>query len=330
MQKKSRKRSSRPTVSGDKTTAPASPDESSVEIDKRQEDNSRRGFLKKSALAAGALVTLQSTSKGAGTEEQLDASRPPREAAGDSLILFIPEEIKRVEKLLSTMERNAALRKQFVSAPATVLTRYGVTSGDSPANVSNANRIFLSIVTNKGLMKWLDQNRPIGEPPAEVTEVFKMWAKAKGPLDLPARYATSVVKEFARNEEFMRGFISRLADDPAFKAMLPTGIGKDELVVLTTAGIRAAAEGAAIGKLPQLNSAGRTLGLSVVAGRQNSIFVLVPAVAVAVILVAVVIHLACWVTGPTEAHRVVADPGIRPVLRDLSAELSQLMETGVR
>ena len=330
MQKKSRKRSTNPTVAGNKSALSAGSDENSIEIDKPQEDTSRRDFLKKSALAAGALVTLQSATKGAGTEGQPQTSTVSKGVSDGSLILFIPEEIRQVEKLLNTMERNAALRKQFVSAPATVLSRYGLVSGDSQGNISNANRIFLSIVTNKGLMKWLEQNKPIGEPPAEVTEVFKRWAAAKGPMDLPAGYAASVVKEFARNEEFMRGFISRLADDPAFKATLPAGIGKEELVVLTTAGIRAAAEGAAVGKLPQLNSAGRTLGLSVVAGPQNAIFVLVPAVALAVILVAVVIHLACWVTGPTDANRVGADPAIRPVLRDLSIELSQLMATGVR
>lgn len=297
--------------------------EESEDLLARKDLTSRRKFLTKSALAAGGLVVLPST---VAQRHEAIAQRSGGEIAqaetSGNLLLQIPEEIKKAEGLLHAMEKDAALRRRFVTTPATVLAERGLVTSETPASISNANKIFLGMVTNNKLMAWIEWNSPLSPPPPEVSEIFRKWAEEKGPLDIPPHYVASVVKEFARNERFMKSFIPKLIKDPAVGAALPAGIGQRELITLVTAGMREAARGAAAGTLPRLEAAGPKFGPSIVAGQARIAFVFIPVWVFAVIVIGILCYVFVFVAGPNSLS--LSPTSIRPILRDLSVELCGL------
>ncbi len=173
-----------------------------------------------------------------------------------SLILQIPDEMRRVEQLLDEMRRKAALRRRFAKDPTPVLVERGIVPDGARVDVKTANRILISIVSNRKLLAWVRKNAPISPPPPRIAAAIAQWQETGGPLDIPNQYRVGLFREFARHERFLRQLLAKLARDPAVKEALPAGIGPRELDTVVTAGMREILRGAKAGRLPQISSSG--------------------------------------------------------------------------
>lgn len=307
------------------TTSSTNARESKNDKEIHKEKTSRRGFLAKSTKIIGGLLVLPVAQSAGGEERIRDFDKPAAASNPErSLILQIPEEVRNAELMISNLEVSAALRTQFVTQPAAVLREFAIISSqDTTTSVSDVNRLFLSVVSNRNLMEWVGRQMPVSAPPPAIQAVFRKWAEARSALLLPSEYISGVVTEIARNETFLREFLGRLAQDSAVSAMLPAGIGEQELTAVATAGLREMANDAIAGRLPVMSTANRQ-GIFVVAGNSQrlAIFVVIPAIAIAVIIALVVIHLGCWVTGPTPASFTAKNS--RQGILDLSRQLIEL------
>jgi hypothetical protein len=290
----------------------------------QKEKTSRRGFLTKSTQIIGGLLALPVVQSVSG-QEQISKSDEPADVLDPErpLLLQVPNEVRNAEAMINALEQSAALRQQFVTQPSTVLRSFSIINSPEPFSISDTNRMFLSIVSNRSLMDWTAAQTPVAPPPPEIQAIFRRWAQAQGGLDLPSEYISGVVKEIARNQNFLNEFLRRLAQDSAVSALLPAGIGEQELTAVATAGLREMANDAYAGRLPVMSAANRK-GIYVVSGNTQrvAIFVFCPGIAIAVIVVLVAIHLGCWVTGPTPAN--FAGGTTRLGILDLSRQLAEL------
>jgi len=283
-----------------------------------KEKTSRRGFLAKSTQIIGGLLALPVIQSVRGEEKSAVASNQE-----PILILQIPDEVGHAELMLGELEHDPVLRRRFVTEPASVLTEFQIINNQDSVAVSDTNRMFLSVVSNRNLMEWIGRQMPFSAPPPAIQTIFRKWAEARSTLILPAEYISGVVREIARNETFIREFLRRIVQDSAISAMLPVGIGEQELAAVATAGLREMANDAIAGRLPVMSTANRR-GVFVVSGstQRAAIFVVIPAVAIAVVIALVVIHLGCWVTGPTPGSLTAKNS--RQGILDLSRQLTEL------
>lgn len=244
--------------------------------------------------------------------------------ANESLTLQIPRELKLVEQLVDGMELDPQLRARFVESPVSTLVEFGIVPGDGEdaVTISRGNLIFLSMVSNKELIDWIKENLTVEPPPPEVAAIYKDWITSKGALDIPAEHQARIIQDFASNEEFMQGLVTKLYEDKAFRSSLPEGVNEAELHKLMSKTLKGLREEVALGRLPRLNPADRPVAF----------VVLVPVLAIAIlaialaVAVAVVVWLWVWVWGA--AIEPAGELEVRAGLWELAQQFADLRGEG--
>lgn len=242
--------------------------------------------------------------------------------ADQPLTLQLPREIELVEQFVDAMEADAALRSRFVESPVSTLVDFGIVprDGEDAVSISRGNLIFLSIVSNRELIDWIKENQQVAEPPAEIAALYKQWLTGGGPLEIPAEYQAQILHDFAASEDFMQQLVSRLYQDAAFRSSLPDGVGEPELSALVTDTLAGIRQEVALGSLPRLQKADRTLAF----------VVLIPVLAIAIVAVALAVALAVvvvvwawvWVWGiAAEKNRELE---MRAGILDLAYQFAEL------
>lgn len=183
----------------------------------------RRDFLKSLSFAAAATpfasLSFSGSSEATGfTDENLGHPR-------DFLTIDVGPQLTKLGDFVNQLAKDQKLQDAFLDNPTATFIDHGLAPATDPVTISKSNQVFFSLLTNKPLLRTLQEDLGIIKFPRRLirvlTERTLEQLTQQGQLSFVSEAINKLLEVQLRNEKRVRALLEGSLQDAAIRSGLP-------------------------------------------------------------------------------------------------------------